>query len=83
MNIVNYVIKFENRGKYKNLPMTPKEAPLNENEQQISRYLSGCIVFALKKKYFTFIKCQISKVHNFLEFTHRWWNRLMKEDLQR
>ena len=92
MNIVNYVIEFENRQKCKNLPMTPKEVPLNDNEQQILRYVSGYIVFALKKKYNllsksskskevaiaalqllgTFMKCQISKVHNSLDFTHRW-----------
>ena len=92
MNIVNYVIEFENRQKCKNLPMTPKEVPLNDNEQHILRYVSGYIVFALKKKYNllsksskskevaiaalqllgTFMKCQISKIHNFLDFTHRW-----------
>ena len=92
MNIVSYVIEFENRGKYKNLPVTPKEVPLNDNEQQILRYVSGYIVFSLKKKYNllsrsskskegaiaalqllgTFVKGQISKVHNFLDFTHRW-----------
>ena len=27
MNIVIYVIEFENRGKHKNLPVTPKEVP--------------------------------------------------------
>ena len=92
MNIVSYVIEFENREKYKNLPMTPKELLLNDNEQQILRYVSGYIVFALKKKYNllskslkskevaiatlqlldTFIKGQISKVYNFLDFAHTW-----------
>ena len=84
MNIVSYVIELENRGKYKNLPVTPKAVHLNDNEQQILRYVSGHIVFSLKKKYNlfsksskskkvdiaalqllgTFIKGQISKVHN-------------------
>ena len=31
MKIDSYVIEFEDRGKYKNLQMTPKKVPLNEN----------------------------------------------------
>ena len=46
MNTVSYVIEFENRGKYKNLTMTPKAVPLNDNEQQILQYVSGYILFA-------------------------------------
>ena len=61
MNIVSYVIEFENREKYKNLPMTPKEVPLNDNEQQILRYVSGYIVFALNKKYNLLSKSSKSK----------------------
>ena len=55
------VIEFQNKGKYKNLPMTPKELPLNYNEQQIWRYVSGYIVFALKKKYNLLSKLSKSK----------------------
>ena len=102
MNVVSYVIEFENRGKYKNLPMTPKEVPLNDSEQQILRYVSGYINFALKKKYKllskssklkevaiaahqllrTFMKCQISKVHNFLDFTHSWVEQVNRGGLE-
>ena len=38
---------------YKTLPVTPKEVPLNDNEQKILRYVSGYIVLKLKKKYKT------------------------------
>ena len=41
--------------------MTPKEVPLNDNEQQILRYVSGYIVFALKKKYNLLSKSSKSK----------------------
>ena len=61
LNIVSYAIELENRGKYKNLPMTPKEIPLNDNEQQILRYVSGYIVFALNKKYNLLSKSSKSK----------------------
>ena len=47
---VMYVIEFENREKYKNLPMTPKEVPLNDNEQQILRYVSGLHCLCIKEK---------------------------------
>ena len=38
---------------YKTLPVTPKEVPLNDNEQQILRCVSGYIVLTLKKEYKT------------------------------
>ena len=38
---------------YKTLPVTPKEVPLSDNEQQILQYVSGYIVLTLKKKYKT------------------------------
>ena len=41
--------------------MTPKEVPLNDNEQQILRYVSGCIVFALTKMYNLLSKSSKSK----------------------
>ena len=101
MNIVSYAIEFENSGKYKNLTVTPKEVPLNDNEQQILCYVSMYIVFALKTKYTllskssklketaiaalqllgTFIIGQISKVYNFLDFTHRWVDQVNRRGL--
>ena len=56
MSIVSYVKKFENRGKYENLLRTPKEVSLIDNENQILQHVSGCIVFALNKKYNLFSK---------------------------
>ena len=96
MNIISYAIEFGNRGKYKNLTVTPKEVALNDNEQQILCYVSGYIVFALKTKYTlllkssklkevqllgTFIIGQISKVYNFLDFTHRWVDQVNRRGL--
>ena len=61
MNIVGYVTGFENRGKYKNLPMTAKEVLLTDNEQQILPHVCEYTVFALKKKYNLLSKSSKSK----------------------